>query len=210
MAKGLGTFSLGGKGVTLTRGRGANKTVVLDVSFKDLERWARRNAVDTKRLMDRSFGRACSGLKKKFQQVVSGAGGVNGVPKFKDFAAFTQELRAARGISSRPMGGVLADKKIIVAFKKNGWQVIGWPDRLAEWAVKFQDAVGGESQLNSKTWRHYVHRLGIKDIPRSYERNPRRVIPDPFGASVRKNLKAWVKGEFFKKLARKMAKTTAL
>lgn len=210
MAKGLGTFSLGGKGVTLTRGRGANKTVVLDVSFKDLERWARRNAVDTKRLMDRSFGRACSGLRRKFQQIVSGAGGVNGVPKFKDFAAFTQELRAARGTSSRPMGGVLADKKVVVAFKKNGWQVIGWPDRLADWAVKFQDAVGGESQLNSKMWRHYVHRLGIKDIPRSYERNPRRVIPEPFGQYVQQNLKTWAKGSFYKDLAKQMAKTTAL
>lgn len=210
MAKGLGTFSLGGKGVTLTRGRGANKTVVLDVSFKDLERWARRNEVDTKRLMNRSFGRACSGLKKKFTQVVAGGGGVNGVPKFKDFAAFTKELRAARGIASRPMGGVLANKRNVVAFKRGGWQIIGWPDRLAEWAVNFQDAVGGESQLNSKMWRHYVHRLGIKDIPRSYERNPRRVIPEPFGSHVKKNLENWAKGSFYKELARQMAKTTAL
>lgn len=210
MAKGIGTFSLGGKGVTLTRGRGANKTVVLDVSFKDLERWARRNAVDTKRLMDRSFGRACSGLRRKFQQVITSGGGVNGVPKFKDFTAFTKELREVRGTSSIPMGGILADKYLAVAYKKDGWQIIGWPDRLAEWSVKFQDGVGKDSDLNDKFWRRSLHIKGIKDIPRVYERNPRRVLPEPFGSYVQKNLTIWAKGSFYKDLAKQMAKTSKL
>lgn len=210
MAKGLGKFHFGDKGVTLTRGGGKNKTVILDVSFRELRRWARRNAIKTKQLMRQSFSRACTGLKSKLQKVVSNAGGVNGVPKFKDFSAFTQELRAARGMSSRPMGGVLASKKVIVTYRENGWQIIGWPDRLAEWAVNFQDAVGGESELNSSSWCHYVRRLGIKDIPRTYERNPRRVIPEPFGQYVRKNLYNWAKEIFYKDLARQMAITTGL
>lgn len=205
MAK-LGTFSVGASSVTMTRGRGANRTVALEVSFKELEKWASKNKVDTKRLMTRSFGRACSGLKKKFTQVVTGAGGINGVPKFKDFEDFTKTLRNVRGTSSRPMGGKLAEKKSVVAFKRGGWQIIGWPDRLAEWAVKFQDAVGN-NDLNNNRFRHWLHSRGIHDIPRVYTRNPRRVIPEPFGKYVEQNLKDWAKSAFYKELARQFARS---
>lgn len=199
-------ISLTSSGVVATAGRGASKTVVLDVSFKELERWAKRVRIDEASLWRRSYGRAISALKGRFSKVVRNAGGVEGVPKFRDFEDFTRELRAKRGMSSRPMGGKLADKANIVSYKRNGWQVIGWPDDLATWAVNFQDGIGGQSQLDSPAWRRGIHRLGIRDIPRSYAHNPRRVIPEPFGSQVDKHLDEWARGAYYKELARLMQK----
>ena len=134
-------FKLTDTGVDYSRGRGAAR-VTLSLSFAELEKWAKRQEIDTARLVKRSFGRAAFGLKKKFYDVIKSGGGVFGVPKFKDFDAFTQELRRVTGKSS-PMGGVLADKGNIVAFKRNGYQVIGWPDNLSDVATAFQDGRGG-------------------------------------------------------------------
>lgn len=199
-------FSLTGTGVLSTTGRGAAK-VSIEISFKELERWARRQRIDTPRLMKRSFGRACKGLRDKLYKVVANQGGVEGVPKFKDFEAFTKELRSKTGRSS-PMGGVLADKTKIVASKRNGWQIIGWPDSLAEWSVNFQDGVGSKNgdPFQNDADRHAWHRLGIKEIPRAYVHNPRRVLPEPFGSYVDKYLIQWAKGAFYKELARQMQK----
>ena len=199
-------FSLTASGVLSTTGRGAAK-VSIEISFKDLERWARRQGIDTPKLMKRSFGRACSALRGKLCKVVSNAGGVEGVPKFKDFEDFTKELRTRTRRDDRPMGGALADKTNIVAFKRNGWQVIGWPDSLAEWSVNFQDGVGSNyDPFQNDADRRFWHRLGIKEIPRAYVHNPRRVLPEPFGSYVDKYLIQWAKGAFYKELARQMQK----
>ncbi len=190
--------------IVATAGRGRNKSVVLDVSFKELEVWAAKNGIDERRLWTKSYGRACKGLRDKLQKVITRSGGVEGVPKFKDFEQFTKELRAKRGRTS-PMGGILNERHVIVAYKRGDVQYIGWPDRLAEWAVKFQDAVGTADFADN--WRrHEWHKLGIKDIPREYAHNPRRVLPEPFGAYVDKHLKEWAQGAFYKELARQMAK----
>lgn len=200
-------LNLTSSGVDFVSGRGKNKTVTLSMTFKQLEDWARRMKIDTAKLMTRSFGRACAGLKKKFAEVMQNGGGVNGVPKFQDFEAFTKELRAAGGRTS-PMGGVLADKSHIVAFKRNGWQIIGWPDALAEWAEKFQDGgdIKAERQIEDPSWRAYIHRKGIRDIPRNYAHNPRRVLPEPFGDYVKEHLEGWASGAFYKELARQFQK----
>lgn len=200
-------FSVADGRVVQTAGRGKNKTVVLDVSFKELERWARRMKIDAPKLMRKSFGRACRALRAKMQKVVSNAGGVEGVPKFKDFDEFTQTLRAKTGRTA-PMGGVLAGKKVIVAYRRGDTQYIGWPDNLAKWSINFQDAVGGPA-FSSNSQRHYWHRLGIKYIPREYAHNPRRVLPEPFGGYVRKNLDEWAQHNYYKELARQMQKSAA-
>jgi len=205
----LGTFKVSNGGVTLTQGRGAAKAVLLEVSFKELELWAARNGVDEKRLWRKSYGRACKGLRDKFQKVVTRAGGVEGVPKFKDFEAFTKELRGKTGKGSRPMGGVLANRRLVIAKTVGKKQVIGWHDALEKAAVNFQDAVGGdraEDFLTSERNRWRLHRMGIRDIPRTYTHNPRRVIPEPFGTYVQKHLEEWARGAFYKDLARQMAK----
>lgn len=205
-------YSISGSSVVMTRGRGAAR-VELRVSFADLEKWARRMKVDTEKLMKRSFGRACSGLKKKFQQVMSEGGGVLGVPKFRTWEDFTRELRTVEGKAGNPLGGILADKKRIVAFKRNGWQIIGWPDGMAKIAVAWQEGRAadkiGETFLQEPRVRYALHRKGIRFIPYAYVHNPRRMIPEPFGSFVKAHLEEWARGAFYKELARQMQKGAA-
>ena len=203
-------FKVTGGAVNVRAGRGKSATVALSISFRELERWAKKNEVDTKRLMNRSIGRAVAGLKKQFSAVMTHSGGVAGVPKFAGFEDFTRSLRAVKGISNRRMGGVLAEKKRIVAYKKNGWQVIGWPDALASWAVEFQDAVGptGTDPFADARQRAAWHRMGIAEIPRAYVRKPRRIFPEPFGSHAKANLNKWAKEIYYKDLARQMQKSS--
>ena len=198
-------------GATVTTGKGAAKTVVLEVDFSELIAWAKRTKVEEAKVWRKAYGAALRGLKAKFKKVVSRAGGVEGVPKFKDFEEFTKQLRATNN-RTRPMGGVLADKNRIVSYKLNGWQYIGWPDALASWAVKFQDGAGGsdaDNFLNDPKSRHYLHKKGIRDIPHVYAHNPRRVLPEPFGSYVDKHLETWAEHVFMKELAKLMAKGAA-
>lgn len=204
----LMAFAVTSTGVIATKGRGSAKTVTFSVSFKELDRWAKKMRYDAPAVLDRTFAMAAKSLKKKFEQVIRHAGGVNGVPKFHDFEEFTKSLRAVRGESSRPMGGILAEKHVAVFYKKNGYWVVGWPDRLAEWAVKFQD--GGdyraEADFQSDSFRHWMHVKGIHDIPRQYVHNPRLVFPEPFGSFVSANLDEWARHIYYKALARKFQK----
>ena len=201
------TFSLTATGVVGTVGRGRNRTVALEVDFSTLDKWAKKMRYDAPSVKDRTFAMAAKSLKKKFEQIITHAGGVNGVPKFHDFEEFTKSLRAARG-ETRPMGGVLAEKHVAVFYKKNGYWIVGWPDRLATWAVKFQD--GGdykaEQTYQSNDFRHRMHRMGIHDIPYQYAHNPRRIFPEPFGSYVRENLDEWARHIYYKALARKFQK----
>ena len=123
-------YSLTATGVSFTSGRGKG-AVAIELSFREIDRWAKRMQKDTKELWRLSYGRACAGLKKKFVEVMQKSGGVYGVPKFKDFEDFTKTLRSMSGRTAT-MGGLLADKSVVVAFKRNGAQVIGWPDYLAD------------------------------------------------------------------------------
>lgn len=202
----LGTFKTTAGGISWSRGRGAAKvTLVLD--FGTLEKWAKKTAQDEKRLWHTAYSAACSGLKQKFFSVVKHAGGVEGVPKFRDFDEFTKTLRAKTGRNS-PMGGILAQKSSVGAWKRNGWQIIGWKDYLAKVANRFQD--GGDraddGKMADNLRRRNWHRLGIRDIPRVYTHNPREILPEPFGEYVRKHLEEWAQGAYYKQLARLMVK----
>ena len=72
-------FSVTDSGVTMTKGRGRN-AVLIELSFKAIEAWAKRMKVDEARLWRNSYGRACHGLKKKFADVVKNVGGILGCP----------------------------------------------------------------------------------------------------------------------------------
>ena len=180
-------------------------SIPLKVELPALIKWAKKMKYDVPKLVTQSYGRACSGLKKKLLQVMQMGGGVNGVPKFHDYEEFTKELMRAQGKDPTQMGGILSEPWTIVAYKKNGWQYIGWPDKLAAWAVNFQDAVGNHA-LEYDSFRHRCHQLGIKDVPREYAHNPRQVIPEPFGAYVRENLNDWAKGALAKQIKTLMKK----
>ena len=194
-------YSLTATGVSFTSGRGKG-AVAIELSFREIDRWAKRMQKDTKELWRLSYGRACAGLKKKFVEVMQKSGGVYGVPKFKDFEDFTKTLRSMSGRTAT-MGGLLADKSVVVAFKRNGAQVIGWPDYLADTACAFQEGRGGptaEKYFTDPDWRRSWHRAGLKDIPRAYVHNERMVIEPYFVDYVKKNLDEWAKGAYYKGL----------
>lgn len=198
-------YSMTDSGVQVTSGRGKG-AVSLVVSFREIERWAKKMRKDEKELWRLSYGRACAGLKKKFAEVMRQSGGVNGVPKFKDFEDFTKTLREKSGRTAT-MGGILAERGAIVAFKRNGAQVIGWPDYMADVACAFQEGRGG---ANSEKWftdpeyRRSWHRQGLREIPRQYVHNERQVIEPHFVEYVRKNLDEWARSAFFTGLAKLM------
>lgn len=204
----MASYKTNDLGVTVSSGRGAAK-VSLFISFKDLDRWAERQKIDVPKMTERSFLRACGGLKKKFTQVVTRAGGVCGVPKFKDFEAFTKDLRSRSG-KTTPMGGKLAEKSSVFGGKATGgWYIVGWKNYLEKAAENFQDGFGGSSAEKYFVDPHYRriwHRQGLEEIPRSYVHNPRRVLPEPFGSYVAANLKSWAKSIYYKDLARQMQK----
>ena len=107
------------------------------------------------------------------------------------------------------MGGILAhnDKHKIVAFKRNGAQVIGWADNLADVACAFQEGRGGpnaEKWFTDPEWRRAWHRSGLKDIPRAYVHNERMVIEPYFVDYVKKNLDEWAKGAYYTGLVKLM------
>ena len=202
----VGSFKTTEGGVNWSRGRGAAKVTIL-LDFKQLEKWARKTAQDEARLWTSAYSAACSGLKKKFLSVVKKAGGVEGVPKFKDFEDFTKSLRAIRG-KTAPMGGILAERDSVGAWKRNGYQIIGWKDYLEQVAVRFQD--GGtnsdDKYFADNDYRRMWHRLGIRVVPEAYAHNERKVLPEPFGSYVDRYLEEWARGAYYKKLARLMVK----
>ena len=52
-------------GATVTTGRGAARTVILEVDFKELERWARRMKIDEARVWRKAYGSAIRSLRSK-------------------------------------------------------------------------------------------------------------------------------------------------
>ncbi len=202
----LGSFKNVDGGVSWSRGRGAAKVSIF-LDFKTLEDWARKTAQDEAKLWERAYAAACKGLRIKFQKVIRSGGGVEGVPKFKDFDAFTKSLMEKRG-RDYPLGGLLTLKRNIGAWKSNGYQYIGWKDYIKDYAVKFQD--GGtpddDRKLTEPGFRQTFHRMGVHDIPTTYAHNERAVLPEPFGSYVDRYLDEWARGAYYKQLARIMAK----
>lgn len=198
-------YSLTDSGVLSRTGKG-KKAVELLVSFKEIEAWAKRMRAKEKELWRLSYGRAISGIKSKLRKVMKSGGGVEGVPKFKDFEDFTKELRVLRGRSG-PMGGVLAKDRCITAWKCNGSQYIGWPDGMADVAHKFQEGRGGpiaEKWFADSEWRQAWHRRGIKDVPRAYVHNERMVIEPYFVDYIKRYLDEWARGAYYKGLVKLM------
>lgn len=205
-------ISLTESGAEISRGRGAAK-VSIEVSFRELERWAKKNKIDTKRLMKRSYGRACSGLTRKLAAIMQHGGGINGVPRFKAYESITQEMRRARGVDPNgPIGGMLAMRKNIKAWKSGGKQFIGWPDAIGDIAEKFQSGFGERfDSWEDKDFRAHIHRrFGLSDIPRSYVHNKREVIEPHFHGYVKSNLDYWAEHIFYKELARQMQRSGSI
>lgn len=126
--------------------------------------------------MRAAFGAAAKYARKRLQKAMRSAGGVYGVPAMAPHNEISIYLRPGQ-----KMGGVLADRRRIVMFKRSpDEQVIGWPDALAKWAVRFQEAdthALTEGERGYFRWRH------VRDIPTMYVRPSRDVI-NSFAANL--------------------------
>lgn len=200
-------WSIRGESVIMTQGRGKNATVAMQVDFSTLDKWAKRQMIDVPKITRRSFGRSAEGLRKQLVYIMAhGGSSSRGVPEFHPLESFTELVRSKRGWTGRPIGGILADKKRIVKFGHGMRQVIGWPDKLAKWAIRFQDGDPDDlDSLRNKYERQDLHKLGIKDIPYDYITHPRPVMT-PFGNHVNKHLRDWARGAYYKELAKQFRK----
>lgn len=121
------------------------------------------------RTMRAAFGAAAKRARKRLVKAMRSAGGVYGVPAMAPHNEISTYLRPGQ-----KMGGVLADDRRIVMFRRGpDEQVIGWPDALAKWAARFQEAnthALTEGERGYFRWRH------VRDIPTMYVRPSRDVI----------------------------------
>ena len=128
------------------------------------------------RTMRAAFGAAAKRARKRLVKAMRSAGGVYGVRGMPPHSEISTYLRPGQ-----KMGGVLADGKRIVMFKRGeDEQVIGWPDALAKWAVRFQEA---STRAMTDGERGYLRWRGVKDVPVMYSRPDRDVI-DSFAAHL--------------------------
>jgi len=120
-----------------------------------------------------------------------------GVPAF---AARQWLTLAIRGAKSRA-GGVLAERRRIVRFRRGAGQVIGWPDRLAAWASCYQDAVRRPAPVGERRglYVRYGRRLGGAKVPTWYEK-PARPVIDPFTDYLKDAFPGYVRAAFEKKV----------
>lgn len=206
-------YSVTGTGVAISKGRG-KAAVSIEVSFKAIENWARRQGIDTPKLLKKSFGKACSGLKKQLVAVMQRGGGDYGVPRFRDYEAFTAEYRRETDRDpTGPIGGILADKNRMAFFRRGGWQYFGWPDELRRVAEAFQEGRGGseaEGWLQNKRVRAWLHGNDVNPVPLAYSHNSRMVIKPYFMDHVRRNIDDWAEKIFYKDLAKQMQEAGAV
>lgn len=148
--------------------------------------------------MRAAFGAAAKRARKRLVKVMRQAGGVYGVRGMPPHHEISTYLRPGQ-----KMGGVLADDKRIVMFKRNpDEQVIGWPDALAKWAVKFQEA---NTHAMTDGERGYLRGRGVRDIPAMYSRPDRDVI-NSFAENLAREWPDMVRAMFEKYYSSRMRK----
>lgn len=119
--------------------------------------------------MRSAFGAAAVRARRRLAKVMRLAGGCYGVPAMAPHHEVSTYLRPGQ-----KMGGVLADNRRIVMFKRGqDEQVIGWPDPLAKWASNFQEA---DTHPFTDAQRKWMHKRGVRDVPFTYARPERDVI----------------------------------
>ena len=148
--------------------------------------------------MRAAFGAAAVRARRRLAKVMRQAGGVYGVRGMPPHHEISTYLRPGQ-----KMGGVLADDKRIVMFRRGeDEQVIGWPDALAKWAVRFQEA---DTHPFTDAQRAWMHHRGIKDIPATYSRPDRDVI-NSFAVNLAAEWPGMVRAMFEKYYSSRMAK----
>lgn len=150
------------------------------------------------RTMRAAFGAAATRARKRFQKLMRAGGGMYGVSQLAPHHSISTYLRPGQ-----KMGGVLADPARIVMFKRSpDEQVIGWPDALAKWAVRFQES---NTHAMTQGERGYLHWRGVRDIPSTYSR-PERDVVNSFAADLTREWPGMVNAMFEKYYMSRRAK----
>ena len=150
------------------------------------------------RTMYAAFGAAATRAQSRLRKAMRRACGVYGVPKMAAHHEISTYLRPGQ-----KMGGVLAEKQVIVKYKiDRDTQYIGWPDKLETWASRFQDA---ETKPFTPAQRRWMHHRGIDDVPGTYARPERDVIAS-FAANLSGEWPGMVLAMFDKYYRSRMAK----
>ena len=148
--------------------------------------------------MRAAFGAAAKRAQKRFQKLMRAGGGMYGVAQLAPHSSISTYLRPGQ-----KMGGVLADDRRIVMFKRGpDEQVIGWPDALAKWAVRFQEA---NTHAMTQGERRFLSWRGVRDIPGTYSR-PERDVINPFAADLAREWPGMVNAMFEKYYMSRRAK----
>ena len=157
---------------------------------------------DTRRLLaryERTFPKTARGahnavasrVQNRFRKVMRQGGGCDGVPKFAPVGALTAALHPA---VNHP-GGVLAEKQLIVKYKKADAWYIGWVDAhgkspasaLAQWASRFQSAVSYPWHPDHKRYLGIMAKRGaaaVSGLMGAEYRNPARPVVEPLSETV--------------------------
>lgn len=152
-------------------------------SYRTLSRLERKTPI-TFRYAQKA---AAKHAQNKLKAVLREGGGCEGVP---GYAGHSELTRVKLGRSKR-VGGVLANARQIVRFKRGEGWVVGWPDALAGWAGGWQRAESYPFTEAQKAALHREYRtLDGFHIPSYYDR-PARPIIAPFTNM----LKGWFPGE---------------
>lgn len=164
-------------------------------TYRELSRLERKTPRAFRAAHGIAANRAANALRNVMQR------GGNEKYRVPTFAARHWLTLAIRGAKSRA-GGVLADRRRIVRFRRGEGQVIGWPDRLASWASTYQDAVRRPVTRGERRglYAFYGRRLGGAKVPDWYEK-PARPVVEPFTAYLADAFPGYVRAAFDKKVA---------
>lgn len=156
---------------------------------------------ETPRTFRAAHAAAATRAQNRLRKLMRVKGGMYGVPKFAERHELTGMLWP-----ERKFGGMLSEKAQIVKYRKGDGQVIGWVDRLAEWASAHQGPLRYEFEPWQKSYFHRKAGARLKGykIPAYYSR-PARPVIDPFADHLSREFPGMVI-EIYNKLVKRRQK----
>ena len=157
---------------------------------------------ETPRTFRSALAGAATRVQNRLRKLMREQGGMYGVPKFAERHELTGMLWPGR-----KFGGVLAEEDRIKKYKKGDGWVVGWVDRLAEWASAHQGSLRYEFEPWQKSFFHRKAGARLKGykIPAYYSR-PARPVIDPFAARLSRGFPGMVIEMYNKAVKRRQKK----
>ena len=157
---------------------------------------------ETPRTFRKALAGAATHAQNQLRKLMRIKGGDYGVPKFAERHELTGMLWPGR-----KFGGVLAEKDQIKKWKKGDGWVVGWVDRLSEWASAHQGSLRYEFAPWQKSYFHRKAGARLKGykIPAYYSR-PARPVIDPFADRLSREFPGMVIEMYNKAVKRRQKK----